>query len=55
MLVELAPTEGVEIICVVNREEQAKMLKKLGAKHVIVSGSGNNNSWKEELQAKITE
>jgi NADPH2:quinone reductase len=55
MLVKLAPTEGVEMICVVRREEQSEMLKKLGAKHVIVSGSGDDDSWKEELQAKITE
>ena len=53
MIVKLALTEGMEIINVVRREEQAEMLKSLGAKHVVVSGSGD--SWKEELKAKVKE
>lgn len=52
MIVKLAPSEGMEIINVVRREEQAELLKKIGAKHVIVSGGG---SWKEELRAKVEE
>jgi NADPH2:quinone reductase len=53
MLVKLAPTEGMEIINVVRREEQAELLKTLGAKHVVVTGSGD--SWKEELKSKVGE
>jgi NADPH2:quinone reductase len=53
MLVKFAPTEGMEIINVVRREEQAELLKTLGAKHVIVTGSGD--AWKEELKAKVEE
>jgi NADPH2:quinone reductase len=53
MLVKLAPTEGIEIINVVRREEQAELLKNLGAKHVVVTGS--DDSWKEELSSKIKE
>jgi NADPH2:quinone reductase len=53
MLVKLAPTEGVEVINVVRREEQAELLKNLGAQHVVVTGSGD--SWKEELKSKVEE
>lgn len=53
MMVKLAPSEGIEIINVVRREEQAQMLKDLGAKHVVVSGS--DDAWKETLKAKIEE
>jgi len=52
MIVKLAPSEGVEVINVVRREEQAELLKNIGAKHVIVS---IGDSWKEELAAKIKE
>jgi NADPH2:quinone reductase len=53
MLVKLAPTEGMEVINVVRREEQAEVLKNLGAQHVVVTGSGD--SWKEELKSKVEE
>jgi NADPH2:quinone reductase len=54
MLVKLALTEGtMEIINVVRREEQAELLKSIGAKHVVVTGSGD--AWKEELKAKVEE
>jgi NADPH2:quinone reductase len=53
MIVKLAPTEGMEIINVVRREEQAELLKNLGAKHVVVTGSGD--AWKEELKSKVEE
>jgi NADPH2:quinone reductase len=53
MLVKFAPTEGMEVINVVRREEQAELLKNIGAKHVVVTGSGF--SWKEELASKIKE
>jgi NADPH2:quinone reductase len=53
MMVKLAPTEGMEIINVVRREEQAELLKNIGAKHVVVTGSGD--SWKEELKSKVKE
>jgi NADPH2:quinone reductase len=53
MMVKLAPKEGMEIINVVRREEQAELLKSIGANHVVVSGSGD--AWKEELKAKVEE
>jgi NADPH2:quinone reductase len=53
MLVKLAPKEGMEIINVVRREEQAELLKSIGAKHVVVTGTGD--AWKEELKAKVEE
>jgi len=53
MMVEHAPSEGIEVINVVHREEQAELLKNLGAKHVIASGS--DNTWKGELGAKMEE
>lgn len=52
MIVKLAPSEGVEVINVVRREEQAELLKNIGAKHVVVS---SGDSWKEELAAKVKE
>lgn len=54
MMVKLAPTEQMEIINVVRREEQATLLKDLGAKHVVVT-SGDEEVWKEELKDKIKE
>jgi NADPH2:quinone reductase len=53
MIVKLALTEGMEVINVVRREEQAELLKNIGAKHVVVTGSGD--SWKEELASKVEE
>ena len=54
MIVKLAPQENIEVINLVRREEQAEMLKKLGAKHVVVTGS-DEAKWKAELQSKIIE
>ena len=55
MLVKLAPSEGIELINVVRREEQAELLRKIGAKHIIVTGSNDDDddSWKQALQTKI--
>jgi NADPH2:quinone reductase len=53
MIVKLAPTEGMEVINVVRREEQAELLKSIGAKHVVVTGK--DDQWKEELSSKIEE
>ena len=52
-MVKLAPTEGIEVINVVRREDQSELLKKIGAKHVIVTG--NDDSWKVRLEAKMEE
>lgn len=52
MMVKLAPQEGMEIINVVRRQEQAKLLQDLGAKHVVVTKEDN---WKETLKRKIDE
>lgn len=54
MLNKLAPMKGMEIINVVRREEQKELLEKLGAKHIIVT-SGETETWKAELKAKVSE
>ncbi|KAL9178955.1 hypothetical protein ACHAXT_011928 [Thalassiosira profunda] len=59
MIAKLAPEEDVDVIHVVRREEQAEILRKLGAEHVVVTGSGSDEEsmekWKEELKRKIKE
>mmetsp|Transcript_253 Transcript_253/g.393 ORF Transcript_253/g.393 Transcript_253/m.393 type:complete len:356 (+) Transcript_253:2-1069(+) len=56
MIVKLAPSEGVEVINVVRREEQAEILRELGAKHIVVTANGDDEEkWKEELKAKVKE
>lgn len=50
MMVKLAKQEGMQVINVVRREEQAKLLKDLGAEHVVVTAEEN---WKETLKTKI--
>jgi len=52
MMVKVAPSEGMELINVVRRKEQAELLQGLGAKHVVVTADEN---WKDELKAKIEE
>lgn len=44
----------MDIINVVRREEQKEMLEKLGASHIIVT-SGDEETWKAELKAKVKE
>jgi NADPH2:quinone reductase len=53
MIVKLAPSEGIEVINVVRREEQAQLLKDIGAKHVVVTGG--NDSWKETLKTMVAD
>lgn len=55
MIVKLAPSEGVEVINVVRREEQAELLRKIGAKHVVVTGGSDEETWKAELKSKVDE
>lgn len=51
MMVRLSKTDtSVKLINVVRREEQAEVLRKLGAEHVVVSST---DTWKEELKAKV--
>lgn len=47
-----ALTNGVEIINVVRRDEQVKLLQDLGAKHIINTSEDN---WKEALKQKVDE
>jgi NADPH2:quinone reductase len=54
MLNKLAPMQDMEIINVVRREEQKKLLEDLGAKHIVVT-SGDDEVWKEELKAMVKE
>jgi len=51
MLVKLSPSQGVIVVNVVRREEQAEMLRALGAKHVVVQ----NGKWEDELANLISE
>jgi len=53
MMIKYAPKENIEMICVVRREEQAEVVKDLGAKYVVVTGS--DDSWKKDLKEKIDE
>mmetsp|Transcript_10044 Transcript_10044/g.18044 ORF Transcript_10044/g.18044 Transcript_10044/m.18044 type:complete len:361 (-) Transcript_10044:96-1178(-) len=55
MLNKLAHMKGMEIINVVRRQEQEELLEKLGAKHIIVTTSGEEDTWKAELKAKVKE
>jgi len=51
MMVKLAPARGMTIVNIVRREEQADMLKKIGAQHVVVQTDG----WEERLRKLIDE
>jgi len=51
MMIKLAPMQGMTIVNVVRREEQAEMLKKIGAEHVVVQTEG----WEERLRKLIDE
>lgn len=53
MIVKLSLQEGMDVINVVRREEQAELLKSIGAKHVIVTT--DDESWKDELKSKVKE
>ena len=51
---KLATTKGMEIINVVRRQEQRELLEKLGAKHIVVTTDGvDDTAWKAELRAKV--
>ncbi|CAM9118195.1 unnamed protein product [Ectocarpus fasciculatus] len=52
MLVKLCKQEGVNLINVVRREEQAELLRGIGAEHVIVSSV---DGWEARLGSLITE
>jgi len=54
MLNKLAPMQDMEIINVVRREEQKKLLEELGAKHIVVT-SGEEEVWKKELKDVVKE
>eukprot|EP00928_Gymnodinium_smaydae_P091235 TRINITY_DN74937_c0_g1_i1.p1 TRINITY_DN74937_c0_g1~~TRINITY_DN74937_c0_g1_i1.p1 ORF type:complete len:349 (-),score=61.54 TRINITY_DN74937_c0_g1_i1:139-1185(-) len=45
MLVKLAPSQGITVVNIVRREEQAEMLRAIGAEHVVVQKAG----WEKEL------
>lgn len=54
MMVKLAKVSGdVTIICVVRREEQAELLRGVGAKHVVVTGK--TDAWKSEITKLMKE
>jgi len=50
--VKLCAQERVTLINVVRRDEQAEVLKALGAEHIVVS---NTENWKEDLAALVKE
>jgi len=51
-LVQLCKTEGLTVINVVRREEQAELLRGLGAEHIVVS---SDKDWKDQLRAKMAD
>jgi len=51
MLVKLAPSQKVTIINVVRREEQAQLLREIGAVHVVVQ----NDGWEQVLGDLVNE
>jgi len=54
MMVKMAMEKGdVNIICVVRREEQAELLRGIGAKHIVVTGK--SDAWKGDLKRLIDE
>jgi NADPH:quinone reductase-like Zn-dependent oxidoreductase len=55
MLNKLASSKGMEVINVVRRPEQKELLEKLGAKHIVVTTSEQEEIWKAELKDKIKE
>jgi len=56
MIVKLLAEEpDMTLINVVRRKEQADTLRELGAKHVVVTGEGNESTWEEELKALAKE
>jgi len=55
MMTKLCKKQGYTLVSVVRREAQAKILKDLGADHVIVTGEGNEDKWEAELGALIKE
>lgn len=54
MLIKLGRIKDVEIINVVRRQEQKELLEQMGAKHIIVT-SGDEETWKAELKARVQE
>ncbi|KAL3790911.1 hypothetical protein ACHAWO_010908 [Cyclotella atomus] len=54
MIVKLAPMKAMEVINVVRRDDQKKILEDLGAKHIVVT-SGDESKWKSELKEKIVQ
>lgn len=49
MIVKLAPSQGATVVNVVRREEQAALLRALGAEHVVVQTEG----WEDRLRALV--
>jgi len=51
------PAEGITLINVVRREEQAELLRGLGAEHVVVTNASGTDeaAWTSELKSKIKE
>lgn len=49
MIVKVAPSMGVTVVNFVRRQEQAEMLTRLGAQHVIVEKEG----WQDEVKALV--
>jgi len=52
ILIQVAKNEGIDVICVVRKEEQIKELTDIGAKAVF---STSSDDWKEHFKAKCAE
>lgn len=50
MLVQYCKKEGLVVVNVVRKEEQAAVLRKLGAEHVVITAG---EAWKAELESLI--
>jgi NADPH:quinone reductase-like Zn-dependent oxidoreductase len=48
MLVRHAKTEGIDVVCVVRRQEQVRMLEEIGATHIITT---SDSDWQAKLTA----
>jgi len=55
MLLRLAQKEGINVICIVRREEQAEELRALGAKDVFVTDNDSHPNWQKEFKARCAE
>jgi len=52
MLIRYGKEEGIDVVCIVRKEEQIKLLMDMGAAHVI---NYSDEKWKDQLKEKCTQ